>query len=731
MPYVIGAIGGGEGANGFIDVEVLPPIADARPNTTYLRTTDLVPPLHQVRGHAAAIPTAWTETDIDDSHIVDTYFSLNVNYRSPSDTDYGNPPTGQVNLWFSPASRRFPDPPSGARQLRPSPSSVRTYSTFRQCSTIHWIGNLDRSGSIVVEPDSRDVDTLSELRAWLDAHPAAVTDINNDPDQWYIAYTGGELFRITAVVPRTPEVFNFNYELLGILALGPEQNEFTGTTQTIAEAARDTYATANADWLDFYNMNRNRFIEIEFGTTRIFQARDSAMTGWDDIQGFARGVPGPPGSFTGVTLSGTDLVFSQSSGTDVTVDISALIAGLGNGTVYHLTNPVQVNTTFTFTPPADYARLEDGDVVAFTMGAAINTVSGSVVVSISGFASYVIFGHEGVRLTTAELFPNLTYLAVYNTSTSSLGLIGPNPGITVAEATALIATWARATGATGQIPDATIPAGITRDAELAAAISGFIDQAAIEALIASWAHATSPTGMIPDGLISADITRDTELAAAIADFLNQSQTDARIALALAAAVTGNVENDISVTYNGSTGKLNFDVQSEGLVSIDWQPAARQASFLLVNGSNLILNLGTLAPIANPAFQGSPTASTPPTTDDSTRLATTAFVATAVQAVIALAGDGVLQSADLSGNELRLTLSSGSVVTADLGGIVAGLITAVNAGDGIEGGGTAGDVTIGISDGGVTLPKISQAAIDSILASPALTGVPTAHHGARR
>ena len=41
MPYVIGAVGGGEGSNGFIDVEVLPPIADARPNTTYLRTTDL------------------------------------------------------------------------------------------------------------------------------------------------------------------------------------------------------------------------------------------------------------------------------------------------------------------------------------------------------------------------------------------------------------------------------------------------------------------------------------------------------------------------------------------------------------------------------------------------------------------------------------------------------------------------------------------------------------------
>ena len=207
--------------------------------------------------------------------------------------------------------------------------------------------------------------------------------------------------------------------------------------------------------------------------------------------------------------------------------------------------------------------------------------------------------------------------------------------------------------------------------------------------------------------------------------MDQTQTDARIALALAAAVTGNTENDIDVTYNSGTGKLNFDVQSEGLVSIDWQPAARQASFLLVNGANLILNLGTLAPIANPAFQGSPTASTPPAGDDSTRLATTSFVATAVQAVIALSADGVLQSADLSGNDLELTLSTGTVITVDLGGLLSGLITAVTANEGLEGGGTAGDVTVGIVDGGVTLPKIAQAAIDSILSSPALTGVPTA------
>ena len=39
----------------------------------------------------------------------------------------------------------------------------------------------------------------------------------------------------------------------GGLTLGPPTNTFTAATQALAEAARDTYAAANADWLAAYD----------------------------------------------------------------------------------------------------------------------------------------------------------------------------------------------------------------------------------------------------------------------------------------------------------------------------------------------------------------------------------------------------------------------------------------------------------------------------------------------
>ena len=77
-------------------------------------------------------------------------------------------------------------------------------------------------------------------------------------------------------------------------ALGPEQNEFA------TNAARDTYATANAAWLTLYNAERLNWIEIGGAT---IQRRNAAGNAWENVTAAIRGpagaastVPGPAGA---------------------------------------------------------------------------------------------------------------------------------------------------------------------------------------------------------------------------------------------------------------------------------------------------------------------------------------------------------------------------------------------------------------------------------------------------
>lgn len=78
-------------------------------------------------------------------------------------------------------------------------------------------------------------------------------------------------------------------------ALGPVQNEFA------TNAARNTYATANAAWLALYNADRSNWIRVG-GAAGAIQRRNAAGTGWEDVTGIVSGragadstVPGPAG----------------------------------------------------------------------------------------------------------------------------------------------------------------------------------------------------------------------------------------------------------------------------------------------------------------------------------------------------------------------------------------------------------------------------------------------------
>ena len=72
-------------------------------------------------------------------------------------------------------------------------------------------------------------------------------------------------------------------------SLGPEQNEFA------SNAARDTYAAANAAWLALYNADRAFWIESGVD----IQRRNVAGTGWESVAGIIRGATGPGSTVPG------------------------------------------------------------------------------------------------------------------------------------------------------------------------------------------------------------------------------------------------------------------------------------------------------------------------------------------------------------------------------------------------------------------------------------------------
>ena len=83
----------------------------------------------------------------------------------------------------------------------------------------------------------------------------------------------------------------------GGLTLGPPTNTFTAATQALAEAARDTYAAANADWLAAYDDEPTYTIEINWPvavTDTLYQSRRGGA--WADVTGLIRGKKGAAGT---------------------------------------------------------------------------------------------------------------------------------------------------------------------------------------------------------------------------------------------------------------------------------------------------------------------------------------------------------------------------------------------------------------------------------------------------
>ena len=127
-----------------------------------------------------------------------------------------------------------------------------------------------------------------------------------------------------------------------------------------------------------------------------------------------------------------------------------------------------------------------------------------------------------------------------------IDLLGGNPAsVTVAELIAIVLASATLTG------DPTAPTLATADSDTSVATTAFV-HAVIAALVDS-----SPGALDTLNELAAALGDDPNFAATINALITARQTEAQVnalvAAALAAAVTGNTETGITVTYDANTG----------------------------------------------------------------------------------------------------------------------------------------------------------------------------------
>ena len=238
-------------------------------------------------------------------------------------------------------------------------------------------------------------------------------------------------------------------------------------------------------------------------------------------------------------------------------------------------------------------------------------------------------------------------------------------------------------------------------------------------------------------------TGEDAAAAALAALGGTTLMDALVAILEGTNVTIDRSTAGEITVNAAAGS-GFTLRSGSAIpqpslgnDADWYLQITTGNMFHKSSGAWVQRLflqNIYASLASPALTGTPTAPTAGAGTNNTQISTTAYVTAAIAAIVLGGGaDGVLASAALQadGITLRLTLSNGTEIDVNLTQLISGLISAVTANEGLEGGGTTGNITVGIADGGVTYAKLAAAAVTEIrdglatLVSPAFTGQPTA------
>ena len=104
----------------------------------------------------------------------------------------------------------------------------------------------------------------------------------------------------------------------GGFSLGPETNAFIST------AARDTYATANADWLESYDDNPAFIVQVTVGTTVTYYRRNNDA--WEDVANIIGLVASAAAIQTAVTTAVNAAVADFLTSTEIATEISDAVS---------------------------------------------------------------------------------------------------------------------------------------------------------------------------------------------------------------------------------------------------------------------------------------------------------------------------------------------------------------------------------------------------------------------
>ena len=193
-----------------------------------------------------------------------------------------------------------------------------------------------------------------------------------------------------------------------------------------------------------------------------------------------------------------------------------------------------------------------------------------------------------------------------------------------------------------------------------------------------------------------------------------------------------IDETLIFTFINRTGLTNrwivhkFEAVPEGITEARANQLIQDAVDVLVGTApdafdtlgEIATRLGRLAPLDSPSLTGTPTVPTANAGTSTTQASSTEFVTLAIAAALLTGGaDGVLASAALQsdGVTLRLTLSDGTEIDVNLMDLISGLISGIltPSSGGLSGGGSSGDLTLGIAAGGVTYAMLAVATINSL------------------
>ena len=186
------------------------------------------------------------------------------------------------------------------------------------------------------------------------------------------------------VTANTRQITALEARLVGT-SLGPETNSFTGDTRAAAEAARDTYAAANPDWLAMYNADDDINIRLTWGVLRVFQRRvNTAAQGQTPVYVWQDNGEVEPTAAAISTLSATVTQQGRDISTNAE-DITALEASVAG--------KADASALMTLA-----ARVTTNEGAITTAQSAITTLSGRV----DGKADTSALSALTSRVTTAE-----------------------------------------------------------------------------------------------------------------------------------------------------------------------------------------------------------------------------------------------------------------------------------------------------------------------------------------